>query len=123
MVHPHRQPRPRPLPPEGLAAFHKDVVEAAQAGGAADVPAATSLKPAFHAAGLRHRRVQAAPHRGLPEDGARGEGGVVVSRRETWTTEDCGTSHRGAVEAVLPGGSVPAPVFFDSGSGGGGVPV
>lgn len=47
----------------------------------------------------------------------------MVSRRETWTTEEFGTSHRGAVEAVLPDGSVPAPVYFDSGSGGGGVPV
>ncbi|GLW03972.1 hypothetical protein Slala05_76020 [Streptomyces lavendulae subsp. lavendulae] len=47
----------------------------------------------------------------------------MVSRRETWTTEEFGTSHRGAVEAGLPDGSVPAPVYFDSGSGGGGVPV
>ncbi|MCX4775426.1 hypothetical protein [Streptomyces sp. NBC_01264] len=43
-----------------------------------------------------------------------------MSRRETWTTEEFGTSHTGAVEAVLGDGSVPAPVYFDSGSGGGG---
>ncbi|MGW6691710.1 hypothetical protein [Streptomyces sp. NPDC054961] len=29
---------PAPLPPEGLAAFHERVVEAVQAGGAAEVP-------------------------------------------------------------------------------------
>ncbi|MFD6891151.1 hypothetical protein [Streptomyces sp. NPDC059957] len=47
----------------------------------------------------------------------------MVSRRETWTTEEFGTSHTGSVEAVLADGSVPAPVYFDSGSGGGGDPV
>ncbi|MFF3215566.1 hypothetical protein ACFYYB_33675 [Streptomyces sp. NPDC002886] len=47
----------------------------------------------------------------------------MVSRRETWTTEEFGTSHTGSVEAVLGDGSVPAPVYFDSGSGGGGDPV
>ncbi|MFI5868194.1 hypothetical protein [Streptomyces sp. NPDC051546] len=47
----------------------------------------------------------------------------MVSRRETWTTEEFGTSHTGAVEAVLADGTVPAPVYFDSGSGGGGDPV
>ncbi|MCX4775427.1 hypothetical protein OG435_01085 [Streptomyces sp. NBC_01264] len=33
---------PAPLPPGGLAVFHKHVVEAVKAGGAAEVPAATS---------------------------------------------------------------------------------
>ncbi|MFF3215565.1 hypothetical protein ACFYYB_33670 [Streptomyces sp. NPDC002886] len=33
---------PAPLPPGGLAAFHKLVVEAVKAGGAAEVPATTS---------------------------------------------------------------------------------
>ncbi|WP_327302171.1 hypothetical protein OG730_00370 [Streptomyces sp. NBC_01298] len=47
----------------------------------------------------------------------------MVSRRETWTTEEFGTSHTGAVEAVLADGTVPPPVYFDAGSGGGGDPV
>lgn len=46
-----------------------------------------------------------------------------MSRRETWTTEEFGTSHTGAVEVVLADGTVPAPVYFDSGSGGGGEAV
>ncbi|MGW5401055.1 hypothetical protein [Streptomyces sp. NPDC003952] len=33
---------PAPLPPGGLAAFHKGVVEAVQAGGAAEVPGTVS---------------------------------------------------------------------------------
>ncbi|WP_327250464.1 hypothetical protein [Streptomyces sp. NBC_01244] len=47
----------------------------------------------------------------------------MVSRRETWTTEEFGTSHAGAVEAVLPDGTVPDPVYFDSASGSGGEAV
>ncbi len=47
----------------------------------------------------------------------------MVSRRETWTAEEFGTSHTGAVEAVLVDGTVPTPVYFDAGSGGGGDPV
>ncbi|MFD6982796.1 hypothetical protein ACFWAX_19095 [Streptomyces sp. NPDC059956] len=46
-----------------------------------------------------------------------------MSRRETWTTEEFGPSHSGAVEAVLADGTVPAPVYFDSSSGGGGEAV
>jgi hypothetical protein len=37
--------------------------------------------------------------------------------RETCTTDEFGTSHEGAVGALLTDGSVPAPVFFDMGSG------
>ncbi|MFE1057027.1 DsbA family protein [Streptomyces rochei] len=43
--------------------------------------------------------------------------------RETWTTEEFGTSHEGAVGVLLADGSVPAPVFFDMSSGGGGQAV
>lgn len=43
-----------------------------------------------------------------------------MSRRETWTTEEFGTSHTGAVEVLLADGIVPDPVYFDSASGGGG---
>ncbi|WP_407841426.1 hypothetical protein ACE1OC_41405 [Streptomyces sp. DSM 116496] len=46
-----------------------------------------------------------------------------MSRRETWTTEEFGTSHTGAVAVVLADGTVPAPVYFDSASGGGGEAV
>ncbi|MFD5149326.1 hypothetical protein [Streptomyces sp. NPDC058401] len=47
----------------------------------------------------------------------------MVSRRETWTTDEFGTSHAGAVGAVLADGTVRPPVYFDAGSGGGGNPV
>lgn len=40
--------------------------------------------------------------------------------RETWTAEEFGTSHEGGVGVLLADGSVPAPVFFDMSSGGGG---
>ncbi|MFD3679432.1 hypothetical protein [Streptomyces sp. NPDC058613] len=43
-----------------------------------------------------------------------------MSRRETWTTEEFGRSHTGSVETVLVDGTVPDPVYFDSGSGEGG---
>ncbi len=46
-----------------------------------------------------------------------------MSRRETWTTEEFGTSHAGAIEAVLADGTLQYPVYFDSGSGGGGEAV
>ncbi|MGW1774851.1 hypothetical protein [Streptomyces sp. NPDC002104] len=46
-----------------------------------------------------------------------------MSRRETWTTEEFGTSHEGAVEVLLADGTVPGPVYFDSSSGGGGEAV
>lgn len=46
-----------------------------------------------------------------------------MGRRETWTTEEFGTSHTGAVGVLLADGSVPDPVYFDSGSGGGGEAV
>ncbi|MFI9065654.1 hypothetical protein ACIGQE_27965 [Streptomyces sp. NPDC053429] len=37
--------------------------------------------------------------------------------RESWVTEEFGSSHRGAVGVLLEDGSVPRPVYFDSGSG------
>lgn len=37
-------------------------------------------------------------------------------RRETWTTEEFGTSHAGAVGVLLADGTVPDPVYFDSAS-------
>ncbi|GAA3271642.1 hypothetical protein [Streptomyces lavendulae] len=40
-----------------------------------------------------------------------------MGERETWMTEEFGASHEGAVEVVLSDGSVPEPVYFDSGSG------
>lgn len=43
--------------------------------------------------------------------------------RETWTTEEFGTSHEGAVGVLLADGSVPPPVFFDMSSGGSGQAV
>ncbi|WP_204357837.1 MULTISPECIES: hypothetical protein [unclassified Streptomyces] len=46
-----------------------------------------------------------------------------MSRREAWTMEEFGTSHEGAVGVLLADGTVPSPVYFDSGSGGGGEPV
>lgn len=43
-----------------------------------------------------------------------------MGERETWTTEEFGTSHEGAVGVLLADGTVPEAVFFDRGSGGGG---
>ncbi|MEU9032679.1 hypothetical protein AB0D46_35275 [Streptomyces sp. NPDC048383] len=40
-----------------------------------------------------------------------------MGERETWTAEEFGRSHVGWVGVVLADGSVPGPVFFDSGSG------
>ncbi|MFJ3842261.1 hypothetical protein ACIPY6_43215 [Streptomyces sp. NPDC090054] len=37
--------------------------------------------------------------------------------QDSWTTEEFGTSHEGWVGVLLAEGSVPAPVYFDSGSG------
>ncbi|MFE9560214.1 hypothetical protein ACFYM0_03815 [Streptomyces sp. NPDC006487] len=44
-------------------------------------------------------------------------------RRETWTTEEFGSSHAGAVGVLLADGTVPDPVYFDSASGPGGQSV
>ncbi|MFE2041201.1 hypothetical protein ACFXAZ_09755 [Streptomyces sp. NPDC059477] len=38
-------------------------------------------------------------------------------RRETWTTDEFGSSHEGAVGVLLADGTVPSPVYFDIGSG------
>ncbi|WP_032918590.1 hypothetical protein [Streptomyces rimosus] len=46
-----------------------------------------------------------------------------MGERETWTTEEFGASHEGAVGVLLADGTVPRPVFFDSGSGVGGPSV
>ncbi|MFF3020030.1 hypothetical protein [Streptomyces sp. NPDC057939] len=46
-----------------------------------------------------------------------------MSERETWTTDEFGTSHEGTVGVLLADGSVPGPVFFDSGPGPGGQSV
>ncbi|MEV7523513.1 hypothetical protein [Streptomyces sp. NPDC091371] len=46
-----------------------------------------------------------------------------MSERETWTTDEFGPSHEGAVGVLLADGSVPGPVYFDTGSGSGGPPV
>ncbi|MDD9381261.1 hypothetical protein M8Z33_32345 [Streptomyces sp. ZAF1911] len=43
--------------------------------------------------------------------------------RETWTTEEFGSSHAGAVGVLLADGTVPDPVYFDSASGPGGQAV
>ncbi|MFD7554603.1 ATP-dependent DNA ligase [Streptomyces sp. NPDC059835] len=40
--------------------------------------------------------------------------------RETWTTDEFGTSHEGAVGFVLDDGTGPGPVYFDSAAGSGG---
>ncbi|MEJ8653693.1 hypothetical protein WKI65_38015 [Streptomyces sp. MS1.AVA.3] len=40
-----------------------------------------------------------------------------MGERETWTTEEFGSSHEGAVGVLLADGTVPAPVFFDTSSG------
>ncbi|MFE2159895.1 hypothetical protein ACFW9M_19005 [Streptomyces lydicus] len=37
--------------------------------------------------------------------------------RETWATEELGSSHEGAVGVLLADGTVPASVFFETGSG------
>ncbi|MFD9569122.1 hypothetical protein ACFWBI_04675 [Streptomyces sp. NPDC059982] len=42
---------------------------------------------------------------------------------ETWTTDEYGSSHEGHVGVLLEDGSVPEPVYFDSGSGSGGQTV
>ncbi|MEV7541205.1 hypothetical protein [Streptomyces sp. NPDC089915] len=41
----------------------------------------------------------------------------MADERETWTTEEFGTSHEGWIGVLLPDGTVPAPAFFDTGSG------
>ncbi|MFF8788047.1 hypothetical protein [Streptomyces sp. NPDC015125] len=46
-----------------------------------------------------------------------------MSERETWTTEEFGASHEGAVGVLLADGTVPGPVFFQMNSGGGGQSV
>ncbi|MFJ4894965.1 hypothetical protein ACIP5U_33975 [Streptomyces sp. NPDC088788] len=43
--------------------------------------------------------------------------------RESWTTEEFGACHTGAVGVVLDDGTVPRPVYFDASSGGGGQAV
>ncbi|MFH9674972.1 hypothetical protein ACH4L5_22270 [Streptomyces sp. NPDC017405] len=43
-----------------------------------------------------------------------------VGERESWTTEEFGTSHEGAVGVLLADGSVPDPVFIAMDSSGGG---
>ncbi|MEJ8652599.1 hypothetical protein WKI65_32130 [Streptomyces sp. MS1.AVA.3] len=40
-----------------------------------------------------------------------------MGEREMWTTEEFGSSHEGAVGVLLADGTVPASVFFDTGSG------
>jgi hypothetical protein len=47
----------------------------------------------------------------------------AMGERETWTTEEFGSSHEGAVGVLLADGTVPAPVFFGMNSGGGGQSV
>ncbi|MFD8020470.1 hypothetical protein ACFV6G_08600 [Streptomyces lavendulae] len=46
-----------------------------------------------------------------------------MAGRETWTTEEFGTSHEGWVGVLLADGSVSGPVFFDSGSATAGQPM
>ncbi|MFF0383027.1 hypothetical protein [Streptomyces sp. NPDC004286] len=46
-----------------------------------------------------------------------------MAERETWTTSEFGASHEGAVGVLLADGTVPAAVFFDAGSSGGGASV
>jgi hypothetical protein len=46
-----------------------------------------------------------------------------VGERESWTTEEFGASHEGAVGVLLADGSVPDPVFIDMTSAGGGKEV
>ncbi|MER7467857.1 hypothetical protein [Streptomyces sp. NPDC097981] len=40
-----------------------------------------------------------------------------MSERETWTSEEFGSSHEGAVGVLLADGRVPGPAYFDTGSG------
>ncbi|MFI6002134.1 hypothetical protein ACIA98_17280 [Streptomyces sp. NPDC051366] len=40
-----------------------------------------------------------------------------MGERETWTTEEFGTSHEGTVGVLLADGSVPGSAYFDTGSG------
>ncbi|MCX4632043.1 hypothetical protein [Streptomyces sp. NBC_01443] len=37
-----------------------------------------------------------------------------MGERETWTTEEFGTSHEGTVGVLLADGSVPGPAYFDT---------
>ncbi|MGW2010188.1 hypothetical protein [Streptomyces nigrescens] len=46
-----------------------------------------------------------------------------MGERESWTTEEFGASHEGAVGVLLADGTVPGPVFFQMNSGGGGQSV
>jgi hypothetical protein len=46
-----------------------------------------------------------------------------MGEQETWTTEEFGASHEGAVGVLLADGTVPDPVFFAMSSGGGGQSV
>ncbi|MEW1639099.1 hypothetical protein AB0469_34225 [Streptomyces sp. NPDC093801] len=41
----------------------------------------------------------------------------MADDRETWTTDEFGASHEGWVGVLLADGTVPAPAFFDTGSG------
>ncbi|MBP2405767.1 hypothetical protein [Streptomyces syringium] len=43
-----------------------------------------------------------------------------TGERETWTTEEFGSSHEGAVGVLLADGTVPPPVLFAMNSSGGG---
>src|SRR4051794_13931402 len=70
--------------------------------------------PAVHTGRLR-QRCPGAPDRAR----VRCERGVM-DERETWTTEEFGTSHKGAVGVLLADGTAPKPVFFDTGSSGAG---
>ncbi|MFI0904280.1 H-X9-DG-CTERM domain-containing protein [Streptomyces sioyaensis] len=56
---------------------------------------------------------------GCGQSGWRGAAG----ERETWTTEEFGSSHTGAVGVLLADGSVPAPVFFGTSCSAGGQSV
>lgn len=46
-----------------------------------------------------------------------------AGERETWTTDEFGRSHQGAVGVLQEDGTVPGPVYFDAGSGAGGSTV
>ncbi|MFD3540414.1 hypothetical protein ACFWUQ_13060 [Streptomyces sp. NPDC058662] len=43
-----------------------------------------------------------------------------MGERETWSTEEFGASHEGAVGVLLDDGAVPGPVYLEAGSGSGG---
>ncbi|MEV7288113.1 hypothetical protein AB0O01_26700 [Streptomyces sp. NPDC093252] len=47
----------------------------------------------------------------------------MTGRRETWTTDEFGASHTGAVGVLLDDGTVPGPAYFDIGSGSAGEPI